>query len=101
MRVVEKFTRQGNAIKCEVTVEDPDVLVEPWVMTPSTMRLIPNAEAGLLPESPFPHEPPLPPVNVSSAAARTAVAIRTSHHSGKAARFCIMRLPARHTNSLG
>jgi hypothetical protein len=50
MRVVEKFTRQGNQIKYEVTVEDPEVLVEPWVMTPRTMRLIPNAEAGLLPE---------------------------------------------------
>ena len=50
MRVVEKFTRQGNAINYEVTIEDPEVLVEPWVMTPRTMRLIPNAEAGLLPE---------------------------------------------------
>ena len=50
MRVVEKFTRQGNQIKYEVTVEDPEVLVEPWVMTPRTMRLIPNPDAGLLPE---------------------------------------------------
>jgi len=50
MHVVEKFTRQGNQIKYEVTVEDPEVLVEPWVMTPRIMRLIPNAEAGLLPE---------------------------------------------------
>jgi hypothetical protein len=30
--------------------EDPEVLVEPWVMTPRTMRLNPNPEAGLLPE---------------------------------------------------
>jgi hypothetical protein len=50
MHVVERFTRQGNQIKYEVTVEDPEVLVEPWVMTPRTMRLIPNAAAGLLPE---------------------------------------------------
>jgi hypothetical protein len=50
MHVVEKFTRQGSQIKYEVTVEDPEVLVEPWVMTPHTMRLIPNPEAGLLPE---------------------------------------------------
>jgi hypothetical protein len=50
MHVVEKFTREGNAIRYEVTVEDPEVLVEPWVMTPRTMRVIPNAEAGLLPE---------------------------------------------------
>jgi hypothetical protein len=50
MHVIEKFTRQGNQIKYEVTVEDPQVLVEPWVMTPRVMQLIPNAEAGLLPE---------------------------------------------------
>jgi hypothetical protein len=50
MRVVEKFTRQGNQIKYEVTVEDPEVLVEPWVMAPKILRLNPNGEAGLLPE---------------------------------------------------
>ena len=50
MHVVERFTRQGNQIRYEVTVEDPEVLVEPWVMTPRTLRLNPNAEAGLLPE---------------------------------------------------
>jgi hypothetical protein len=50
MHLVEKFTRQGNAINYEVTVEDPEVLAEPWVMTPRTMRLITNPEAGLLTE---------------------------------------------------
>ena len=50
MRVVEKFTRQGNEIRYEVTVEDPEVLVEPWVMTPRILRLNTNADAGLLPE---------------------------------------------------
>jgi hypothetical protein len=50
MRVVEKFTRQGNQIKYEVTVEDPQVLAEPWVMAPRIMRLNPNPEAGLLRE---------------------------------------------------
>ena len=50
MRVVEKFTRTGNEIKYEVTVEDPEVLVEPWVMDPRTLRLATNANAGLLPE---------------------------------------------------
>ena len=34
----------------EVTVEDPVVLVEPWVMTPRILRLTNNADAGLLPE---------------------------------------------------
>jgi hypothetical protein len=50
MHLIEKFTRQGNQIKYEVTVEDPEVLAEPWVMTPRTMRLTPNADAGLLRE---------------------------------------------------
>jgi hypothetical protein len=50
MHVVEKFTRKGNEILYEVTVEDPEVLAEPWVMTPRIMRLVPNTEAGLLPE---------------------------------------------------
>ena len=50
MRVVEKFTRAGNEIKYEVTVEDPEVLVEPFVMTPRILRLSTNPNAGLLPE---------------------------------------------------
>jgi hypothetical protein len=47
MHLIEKFTRQGNQIKYEVTVDDPEVLAEPWVMTPRTMRLNTNADAGL------------------------------------------------------
>jgi hypothetical protein len=50
MRVVERFTRRGNQIRYDVTVEDPEVLVEPWVMTPRTLRLISGPDAGLLPE---------------------------------------------------
>ena len=50
MHVVEKFTRQGNQIRYEVTVEDPEVLVEPWVMTPRMLRLNPNPDAGLISE---------------------------------------------------
>jgi hypothetical protein len=50
MRIVEKFTRKGNEILYEITVEDPDVLVEPWVMPPRTLRLNGAADAGLVPE---------------------------------------------------
>jgi len=50
MRVVERFTRQGNEILYEVTVTDPEVLLEPWIMTPRVMRLQTRADAGLLPE---------------------------------------------------
>jgi hypothetical protein len=50
MHVVEKFTRKGDEILYEVTVEDPDVLLEPWVMEPRTLRLTDAADAGLVPE---------------------------------------------------
>jgi hypothetical protein len=50
MHVVEKLTRKGNQILYEVTVEDPEVLAEPWVMTPRVLTLSSNPEAGLLPE---------------------------------------------------
>ena len=42
MRVVEKFTRAGNQITYDVTVEDPEVLLKPWVMPTITMRLSGN-----------------------------------------------------------
>ena len=43
---VEKLTRKGNQILYEVTVEDPEVLVEPWVMTPRTLRSAPIPRRG-------------------------------------------------------
>jgi len=39
MRAIEKFTRKGNEILYEVTIEDPEVLVQPWVMPARTLRL--------------------------------------------------------------
>jgi hypothetical protein len=42
MRVIEKFTRTGNQMKYEVTIEDPDVLLQPWVMPERTLRLSPT-----------------------------------------------------------
>ena len=50
-RVIERFTRKGDTLVYEVTVEDPDVLAEPWVMTPRTLRLNTNKDAGLLNEA--------------------------------------------------
>jgi hypothetical protein len=47
MRVVERFTRQGDVILYDVTVEDPEVLVEPWVIPTRTLRRNPNPDAGL------------------------------------------------------
>ena len=37
MKVIERFTRQGDEMLYEVTVEDPDVLLQPWVMNPMLM----------------------------------------------------------------
>ena len=50
MRVTERFTRQGDEILYEVTVDDPVVLAEPWVMTPRILQQSTNPDAGLLPE---------------------------------------------------
>ena len=50
MHVVERFTRQGDVILYDVTVEDPGVLVEPWVLPTRTLRRNPNPDAGLLAE---------------------------------------------------
>src|SRR5437899_1449101 len=50
MHVVERFTRQGDAILYDVTVEDPEVLVEPWVLPTRTIRRNTNPDAGLLRE---------------------------------------------------
>ena len=49
MRVVETFRREGNTLRYQATVYDPEVLVEPWVMAPRTMRLSPGSD-GILPE---------------------------------------------------
>jgi len=50
MRVTERFTRQGDALLYDVTVEDPEVLVEPYVFPTRTVRRNPNPDAGLISE---------------------------------------------------
>ncbi len=50
MHVVERFTREGDVIRYDVRVEDPDVLVEPWVLPTRILRRNKNPDAGLLPE---------------------------------------------------
>jgi len=39
MRVIERLRRDGNVLHYQVTVEDPDVLMQPWVMDERVMRL--------------------------------------------------------------
>src|SRR5579862_2450697 len=38
MHMVEKFTRKGDEILYQATIEDPDVLIEPWVMPDRILR---------------------------------------------------------------
>jgi len=50
MHVTERFKRNGNTLTWTATVDDPDVLVEPWTTTPRVALLNPNPKA-MLPES--------------------------------------------------
>jgi hypothetical protein len=43
MHIVEKITRVGNEIRYDMTIEDPEVLLEPWVMP---TRVLPLAEGA-------------------------------------------------------
>ena len=47
MRVIERLHRTGNTLTWQATVEDPDVLVKPWVMNERELRLNPDAKAAL------------------------------------------------------
>ncbi len=51
MHVVEKFTRTGNILTWQATVEDPDMLLQPYVMAPRIVRLNPDPKA-LMAEAP-------------------------------------------------
>jgi hypothetical protein len=50
MHVVERFKREGDAILYDVTVEDPEVLAEPYVYPTRVMRRNANPNAGLVRE---------------------------------------------------
>src|SRR5579872_45958 len=50
MHVIERFHRDGNTLTWTATVEDPEVLLEPWTTTPRVELLNPKPGA-MLPES--------------------------------------------------
>ena len=50
MHVIEKFARQGDVLLYDVTVEDPVMLVEPYVFPTRIVRRNPNPDAGLIRE---------------------------------------------------
>src|SRR5262245_45187132 len=39
MHIIEKLTRVGNELRYDMTIEDPDVFIEPWVMPTRVLRL--------------------------------------------------------------
>ena len=45
MHVIEKLRREGNTLTYQVTVDDPGVLLQPWVMTPRKLNLNTNPKA--------------------------------------------------------
>jgi hypothetical protein len=49
MHVVERFTRQGNEMRYEVTIDDPVMLARPWIWAPKVMKLNTKPHA-MLPE---------------------------------------------------
>jgi hypothetical protein len=52
MHVIEKLTRTGNAIRYEVTVEDPDTMLEPFHPDARTVRLNPDPHATFIEDLP-------------------------------------------------
>jgi hypothetical protein len=52
MRVVERLRREGNTLTWQATVHDPEVLMQPWQMTPVRRTLNPNAKALLVEDLP-------------------------------------------------
>lgn len=49
MKVTERLTRTGTQLRWQATVEDPEFLAEPWVMSPVVRNLNTNPN-GFLPE---------------------------------------------------
>jgi hypothetical protein len=49
LHVVERVTREGNTLRWETTVEDPEVLMEPWTMNPIT-RVLDGRPNAFVPE---------------------------------------------------
>jgi hypothetical protein len=47
MHVIERFRRDGNTLTWTATVDDPDVLLEPWTTTPRVELLNPTPNAML------------------------------------------------------
>jgi hypothetical protein len=52
MRVVERIRRDGGVLHYQVTVEDPEVLVKPWVRDDLLVKRNPDSKAEFVEELP-------------------------------------------------
>ncbi len=50
MHIVEKLTRVGNEIRYDMTIEDPEMFLEPWVMPTRVLTLNARADGGVMAE---------------------------------------------------
>jgi hypothetical protein len=50
MHIVERLTRVGNEIRYEMTIEDPEMFIEPWVMPTRVLTLNPRSDGGIVAE---------------------------------------------------
>jgi hypothetical protein len=50
MRIVERLTRVGNELHYDMTIEDPEMFIEPWVMPTRVLTLAAPADGGIIPE---------------------------------------------------
>ncbi|HUA20941.1 MAG TPA: hypothetical protein VMB25_19465 [Bryobacteraceae bacterium] len=51
MHIIEKLTRVGNELHYDMTIDDPDSFIEPWVMPTRILR--PGRGDGIIPERSF------------------------------------------------
>jgi hypothetical protein len=50
MRIVERLTRVGNEIRYDMTIEDPEMFIEPWVMPTRVLTLSQRPDGGIMAE---------------------------------------------------
>ena len=50
MHIVEKLTRVGNELRYDMTIEDPEMFIEPWVMPTRVLTLNARADGGVMAE---------------------------------------------------
>src|SRR5687768_3422117 len=50
MHIVERLTRVGNEIRYDMTIEDPEMFLEPWVMPTRVLTLNERPDGGIMAE---------------------------------------------------